>query len=111
MARDGRRWGTRTLRLLEMTSGAFLSEKRAGPPADGVAFAEDHELVRVLGDLVAATVDLGEEAVHADEALDVARLATDDTALLDGFRGEEILQPDFGGEGRVAVLHPGRVEL
>ena len=57
----------------------------------------------------AASVDLGHEACVAAEAFDIARLAPDDAALLDLFRGEDVVQPEVGIEGGVVCLHLGSV--
>ena len=76
-----------------------------GEPADRGAVAEDHDLARVLDRPIAAPVDLAQEEVHAGEALNVARLAPDHGALLDGLGGEESVAPrtyrcgDNGGSG------------
>jgi len=50
-------------------------------------------------------VDFGHEQIHPGEPLDVARLAPDHGALLDSLGDEEVMQPDLGREGGVAVSH------
>lgn len=50
-------------------------------------------------------MDFPQEQVHSGEALYIARLAPDYGALVHRFGGEEVMQPDLGREGRLAVLH------
>lgn len=75
----------------------------------GVPVAEDHELAGVFHHLIAPAVDFGKEAIFACEPFDVACLAANDAALLDGFRREEVLQLGVWGKGRITALHLGRV--
>lgn len=76
-----------------------------GEPADRGAVAEDHDLPGVFRHLIPPPVDLAHEQFHAREPLDVPRLALDHPALLHGLGREQVMRPDLGREGGVAVSH------
>ena len=79
--------------------------KNSCQQADGFGVAEDNELPAFFGDLEAASVDFGHEALGAAKAFDIASLAPDDATLLDLFGGEDVVQPEVGVEGGVVCLH------
>ena len=66
--------------------------------SDGGLVAEDDDLPGVLDRAEASAAEYGDEGVHAGIGLDIAALAADHFAAGHGLRGEEVLQPDFGGE-------------
>lgn len=69
------------------------------------AVAENKQLARVFCDVKAPALHLTQKSLHTDKPLHIPPLASDHTALLHCFAGEKVMQPDFGRERRVAVLH------
>ena len=67
--------------------------------------AENEQLARVFRHMKAAALYLAKKRRHSDEPLHIPPLAPDHTALLHRFAAEQVIQPDLGREGRVAVLH------
>ncbi|MBY6123541.1 hypothetical protein [Roseovarius atlanticus] len=93
--------------ILKRFRSAFFSRKRLarGYPRDGRTIAEDYDLASVLCRLVAAPVNFLKKAFHPGKPFDIACFAPDDASLLHGFRGEKVIEPYFGRQGRAWVLH------
>jgi len=69
------------------------------------AVAENDDLPGILDDLIASSLDFAHEQIHADEALYVAGLASNNGTFLHRLRCKEVMEPDLGREGRVAGRH------
>lgn len=65
---------------------------------DGRIVAENDKVPPVFQYLEAAPFDLGNESRAADEPLDIADLAFDDTALSGLAGGQKLCQPALGGK-------------
>ncbi|WP_338052131.1 sulfurtransferase TusA family protein [Roseicyclus persicicus] len=73
--------------------------------ADGFGVAEDHDLPRVLDGAEAPAIDLLDEFLAPEIALDVPERATDNLAVADQLAAEDIGQKSLGGFVRGERVH------
>ena len=74
----------------------FKVLRGSAEPTRSGAVAKDYYLARIRGYLETVSMNLGHEILYPGKPLDIAGFSPDDTGLLNGFGGNEILEPELG---------------